>query len=121
MTLKNLLWRVSLLLLLTGVLKAQTPALDALNEGRYDEALRLYRLQATESPESVEALLGLSKALSGLERYEEALRLSARMVGAVCFLKIHPLPSNELSVALRRSALDLWFRVSSPPSCRPYN
>jgi tetratricopeptide (TPR) repeat protein len=73
MTLKNLLWRVSLLLLLTGVLKAQTPALDALNEGRYDEALRLYRLQATESPESVEALLGLSKALSGLERYEEAL------------------------------------------------
>lgn len=73
MSLKKLLWRVSLLLLLTGVLGAQTPALDALNGGRYEEALRLYQLQVAESPESVEALLGVSQALSGLERYEEAL------------------------------------------------
>ncbi len=73
MSLKNLLWRVSLLLLLTGVLGAQTPALDALNGGRYEEALRLYQQEVQRSPESVEALLGVyDKGEASGDRGKEA-------------------------------------------------
>ncbi len=54
-------------------------ALDAMAEGRQEEALAEYQAAVASDPSFTEAMHGLARALQNLERYDEAIIVALRI------------------------------------------
>ena len=54
-------------------------ALDAMAEGRQDEALTEYQAAVAADPTFTEAMHGLARALQNLERFDEAIVVALRI------------------------------------------
>jgi Flp pilus assembly protein TadD len=54
-------------------------ALDAMAEGRQEEAVAEYRASVAADPTFTEAMHGLARALQNLERFDEAIVVAQRM------------------------------------------